>query len=204
MHYTAMDSAQAAMDRLCDPQYEVSAHYLIAEDGACYEMVDPKMRAWHAGVGSWRGLDDINSRSIGIELANDGSSPFAALLMTALEGLLRQILEQFDLPPKAVIGHSDMAPGRKCDPGRRFDWRRLALQGLAVWPNVTATTPTDADRFCESLVNFGYPDLGADVLLDAFRQRFRPHETGPLDDWDMAAAADLSARFGVDRDPNTA
>ena len=91
-------------------------------------------RAWHAGAGAWRGRDDVNSRSIGIELANPGDRPFPDPQMVALERLLRGIMARWDIPAPGVIAHSDMAPSRKGDPGRRFDWRRLALQGLSVWP----------------------------------------------------------------------
>ena len=114
----------------------MSAHYVIARDGTVSQLVDEELRAWHAGAGGWGGCDDINSRSSGIELDNDGFSPFAAPLMAALEGLLLGILLRWDIVPAGVIGHSDMAPGRKIDPGTRFDWQRLARQELAVWPIV--------------------------------------------------------------------
>ena len=134
LHYTAMAIAQAALDRLCDPEAEVSAHYLIAADGTLCSLVAEEKRAWHAGAGAWGGIADVNSRSIGIELDNDGASPFPAPLMTTLEALLAGILDRWRIGPAGVIAHSDMAPGRKSDPGPRFDWQRLARGGLAVWP----------------------------------------------------------------------
>ncbi len=193
LHYTAMASCAEALERLCDPTAEVSAHYLIDTDGTVLSLVAEEARAWHAGAGEWAGRGDVNSRSIGVELANPGDQPFAAPQMLALEGLLRGIVARWALPPQAVIGHSDMAPDRKADPGPRFDWRRLALAGLSVWPE--AGTPGD---FAADLRAFGYPDLPPETLLAAFRLRFRPWATGPLDDTDRALAADLARRFPVD------
>ncbi|KPA21752.1 N-acetylmuramoyl-L-alanine amidase AmiD precursor [Shimia sp. SK013] len=141
VHYTAMDTAEAALDRLCDPAPEVSAHYLICDKGRIFQLVAEDMRAWHAGAGSWQGKRDINSRSIGIELDNRGTHPFSEPQMSALEALLPAIMTRWAIAPTGVIGHSDMAPGRKFDPGPRFDWQRLALQGLATWPRVIDPTP---------------------------------------------------------------
>ncbi|MDZ4089183.1 MAG: N-acetylmuramoyl-L-alanine amidase [Tabrizicola sp.] len=195
LHYTAMPSCAAALDRLCDPAAEVSAHYLIDGDGTVLSLVEEAARAWHAGAGEWSGADDVNSRSIGIELANTGRDPFAEPQMTALERLLAGILDRHALPPKAVIGHSDMAPDRKGDPGPRFDWRRLALQGLSVWPELAEPGDFRAD-----LRAFGYPDTAPETLLSAFRLRFRPWACGPVDDTDRALAAGLR-RFAVDGTP---
>jgi N-acetylmuramoyl-L-alanine amidase len=193
LHYTAMQGCAAALERLCDPVAEVSAHYLIDTDGRILSLVDERARAWHAGAGMWAGRGDVNSRSIGIELVNLGNEPFAAAQMTALEGLLTAVLARWALPPAAVIGHSDMAPGRKVDPGPRFDWRRLALRGLSVWPD--RAEPGD---FAADARRFGYPDVPPEALLAAFRLRFRPWATGPLDATDAALAADLARRFAVD------
>ena len=132
IHYTAMQSAVAALERLCDPGPEVSAHYLIAADGTLYQLVDEAERAWHAGAGEWCGRGDVNSRSIGIEIDNDGCAPFTAAAMETLETLLGEVLARHGLGPEAVIGHEHMAPGRKVDPGPKFDWARLARAGLAV------------------------------------------------------------------------
>lgn len=195
LHYTAMDSAEAALERLCDPVAEVSAHYLIGEDGALCTLVAEEKRAWHAGAGAWRGCRDVNSASIGIELVNDGASPFAEVQMAALEQLLDDILTRHGLGPQAVIGHSDMAPARKGDPGHCFDWRRLARGGRSVWPQ-----SAEPGGFFEDAVRFGYPaDAGEDAVLAAFRLRFRPGASGPVSPADAALAADLAARFGVDR-----
>ena len=190
-----MASCDAARDLLCDPAAEVSAHYLISEAGEVLALVPEDMRAWHAGAGSWHRLDDINSRSIGIELANDGTQPFAAAQMRALEALLVGVMARWAIGPEGVIAHSDMAPARKCDPGARFDWRRLALGGLSVWPQGAKPRPTS--DFTEDSRRFGYPDMGEDLVLAAFRLRFRPWAKGPLDEMDAGMMADLADRFGL-------
>jgi N-acetylmuramoyl-L-alanine amidase len=201
IHYTAMQSTVVALDRLTDPAAEVSAHYLIAEDGTVIALVPEELRAWHAGAGAWGGVIDVNSRSIGIELANPGTAPFAAPQMDALETLLDGILTRWSITPERVIGHSDMAPLRKADPGPRFDWRRLALSGLSVWPDPIATEPDAAyPAFLTSLGRFGYDtSLPVDIALRAFRLRFRPWATGSLDPLDLALAQDLARRFPVDQ-----
>ncbi|UWR83168.1 N-acetylmuramoyl-L-alanine amidase [Phaeobacter inhibens] len=194
LHYTAMDSAEAALERLCDPQYEVSAHYLIGADGTLWQMVREADRAWHAGAGEWCGQEDINSRSIGIELDNRGDHPFSAPQMTRLETLLSAILQRWAISPTGVIGHSCMAPGRKSDPGPRFDWARLARQGLAApVPEVTGAEPAIAQEPCAGMDHFralararGFTaDVDGATLLQAVRLRFRPWQRGPLSDADV-------------------
>jgi N-acetylmuramoyl-L-alanine amidase len=197
LHYTAMESCQAALNRLCDPAAEVSAHYLISEVGEVLALVPEHLRAWHAGAGEWGGVDDINSRSIGIELANGGRHPFAASQMQALEVLLRDVMGRWAIAPERVIGHSDMAPGRKIDPGPRFDWRRLALAELSVWPE--AVTPAKPRDFIRDARRFGYSDAGDELVLAAFRRRFRPWAKGPVDAVDAGLAADLADRYGAAR-----
>lgn len=194
LHYTAMSTAEAACARLCDPACEVSAHYVIAGDGRLWQLVAEADRAWHAGAGCWGGERDVNSHSIGIELCNRGDHPFAAPQMAVLEDLLRGIMTRWRIAPERVVGHSDTALGRKIDPGPRFDWRRLARRGLAVWPERAA--PGD---FLEDCVAFGYDAATVDeaVVLNAFRMRFRPWATGPLDDMDRGLAADLARRWPV-------
>lgn len=198
IHYTAMPTCAAARDRLCDPAAEVSAHYLISEAGAVEALVPEAARAWHAGAGAWGAVSDVNSRSIGIELANPGDAPFPEPQMAALERLLAGIMARWSIPPERVIGHSDMAPGRKCDPGPRFDWRRLARAGLSVWPGAGGDP---AAPLCRSFHAIGYPEAGPDTLLAAFRLRFRPWAAGPETAEDRALADDLARRFPVDGGP---
>ncbi len=188
IHYTGMSTCAEARTRLCDPAAEVSAHWLISEGGAAEALVPEDRRAWHAGAGEWAGLGDVNSRSIGIEMANPGDRPFAQAQMAALEVLLARIKDRWGIGPLGVIGHSDMAPLRKGDPGRRFDWRRLALQGLSVWPD-----PGEPGDFHTDLLAFGYPAAPEAALLAAFRLRFRPWANGALTEADRALAAGLRA-----------
>lgn len=195
IHYTAMVDAPGALRALCDPARSVSAHYLIAADGEVFSLVPEALRAWHAGAGRWGAVDDVNSRSIGIELANDGFSPFAAAQMDALEALLVGIRARWGIRPERVIGHSDMAPGRKIDPGGRFDWRRLARAGLAVWPQAGAL----GGAFVPLMHRFGYTASDdPELLLATLRLRFRPWAAGPMEAVDLAIIADLAARFPVD------
>lgn len=197
LHYTAMPTPEAALERLCAPVFEVSAHYLIAEDGRVFSLVDEAARAWHAGAGAWGAVTDVNSASIGIELANPGNAPFAAPLMASLEGLLAGIMTRHSIRPERVIAHSDCAPGRKIDPGPRFDWRRLARSGLSVWPE-----PAEAEGdFADLLRRIGYTAPAApEALLAAFRLRFRPGAEGSLAPEDVALAADLARRWPAQLD----
>lgn len=203
LHYTAMQSAEAALARLCDSQAEVSAHYLICEKGRIWQMVDEGQRAWHAGAGRWGDVNDVNSRSIGIELANRGNHPFPEPQMMVLETLMTGIMARWHIPPERVIGHSDMAPGRKQDPGARFDWLRLARAGLSVWP--TEVEAAETDDFGRDAAAFGYPvgDVAPEVLLAAFRLRFRPGTEGPEDARDRALIAGLAGRWPVARETGT-
>ncbi|WP_424978442.1 N-acetylmuramoyl-L-alanine amidase [Leisingera sp. S232] len=188
LHYTAMESAQAALERLCDPAAEVSAHYLIGAEGTVWQMVAEDSRAWHAGAGEWKGQADINSRSIGIELDNRGCHPFGAAQMAALEVLMRGIMQRWNIPAAGVIGHSCMAPGRKSDPGPHFDWGRLARQNLALGTG-HGSVPQDvsADGFRKAASSAGFTAPVDDAtLLSAVRLRFRPWASGPLEPADFS------------------
>jgi N-acetylmuramoyl-L-alanine amidase len=203
LHYTAMPTAEAALDRLSDPASEVSSHYLIAEDGRTWRLVPEEARAWHAGAGSWRGTDDLNSRSIGIELANLGPAgglpPFPEPQMAALEALLDEVRARWSIPPAGVIAHSDLAPGRKADPGPKFDWRRLGLGGRAVWAEGSGSEDAGWDAFRVSAAAAGYaaPDGDWGAVLAAFRLRFRPAARGR--EPDGADLAVLRALAGTPR-----
>ncbi len=138
LHYTGMATAEAALARLVDPAAKVSAHYLIDEAGAVSRLVPEARRAWHAGVAAWAGAHDVNGRSIGIELVNPGHEfgyrPFPEAQMTALIALAAEIMARHRIPSHRVLGHSDVAPGRKQDPGELFDWQGLAAAGIGLWP----------------------------------------------------------------------
>lgn len=196
LHYTAMQSARAALDRLCDPAFEVSAHYLIGRDGRLWHLVDEARRAWHAGPGSWQGRNDINSRSIGIELDNTGRHPFPEPQMRVLENLLAEIRRRWQIPAGQVIGHSDMAPGRKIDPGARFDWRRLDRTGLTAPPRAPRPGDADLTAFRSLAEAAGYPsDIPDAVLLNAVRLRLRPGATGPVSLADVQALCPAASFF---------
>ena len=200
LHYTGMATCAEALIRLCDPLAEVSCHYLISETGETLRLVPEELRAWHAGAGRWGAVTDVNSRSIGIELANTGFHPYPAPQMAALETLLADILHRHVIPPERVIAHSDMAPARKRDPGPRFDWCRLARAGLSVWPVPSSHEPAAPALLADSLTTIGYDcALPEATRLAAFRLRFRPWAQGPSDATDAAFADDLARRFPVDR-----
>ena len=193
LHYTALPDLAIARAWLCDPAREVSAHWLLAEDGTAEALVEESHRAWHAGAGGWRGLTDVNSASIGIEMQNPGNRPYPDRQMAGLERLLTAIMHRWSIPPENVIAHSDLAPTRKRDPGPRFDWRRLALQGLSIWPDLPGdpTAPLEP-----SLTAIGYPEAPLEARLAAFRLRFRPFAQGPEAPEDRAVADAVAGRMG--------
>jgi N-acetylmuramoyl-L-alanine amidase len=184
IHYTGMRDAESALRRLSDPEAQVSSHYLIDEAGLAYRLVDEGRRAWHAGVSYWAGESDINGISIGIELANPGHDfgyePFPEPQMAALIALGRGILARHPITPARVLGHSDVAPARKIDPGELFDWRRLAAAGIGQWPK-PAAGPDDLASVQGALARFGYEvtatgnsDEATRLALAAFQRHFRP------------------------------
>lgn len=193
-----MASHELALERLCDPEQEVSAHYLIDQHGMTFQLVAEAQRAWHAGLGAWGGCDDVNSASIGIELCNAGDHEFPAVQMQALISLLREVMQRWGISADKVIGHSDMSPARKQDPGRFFDWRALETEGVAVF---RGQSHPQLLPFWQSALHFGYvlPEImGAkEVVLEAFRQRFRPQASGPFDDEDIRILSDLAQSYPV-------
>lgn len=186
LHYTGMRSAEAAIERLCDPAAKVSAHYLIDEDGTVLKLVDEAHRAWHAGVSFWRGHRDINARSIGIELVNPGHEfgyrTFPDAQMAALTSLARAIVGRYPIPARNVLGHSDVAPDRKTDPGELFDWQGLAAAGVGLWPR-----PADpgARSVEEMLTAYGY-DPSAQHVVAAFQRHFRSSRVDGVADRETA------------------
>ncbi len=199
VHYTGMASVGAALDRLCDAGARVSAHYLIDEDGTIHHLVADSMRAWHAGESSWRGERDVNGRSIGIELVNPGHQfgyrPFAEAQMAALEDLAARILARHPIPPRNVVGHSDVAPGRRRDPGELFDWARLARAGIGLWPGPAA--PREVDEAAARLAEFGYAVGDPSAALSAFQRHFRPARIDGAWDGETAAILEVLLRLAA-------
>lgn len=190
MHYTGMPTAAAAMERLCDPTAAVSAHYLIDEAGQLFNFVAEEDRAWHAGVSSWRGNRNINDRSIGIELVNPGHEfgyrAFPDVQMATLIQLSQNILSRHPIPPCNVVGHSDIAPSRKQDPGELFNWAKLADHGIGNWPTqylVNDHSLADRKNFKANLKEYGYDITDLAAATTAFQSHFRPALCrGNLDD----------------------
>ena len=181
LHYTGMESADAALDRLCDPAARVSAHYVVDEDGAIWQLVPENRRAFHAGVSCWQGERDLNSVSIGIEVVNPGHEwgyrSFPEAQMAALEQLCRGVLSRHPIPADRVVGHSDIAPERKTDPGELFDWPRLARAGVGLWPEPGVPShnkPFDGRQALADLAAIGYCSAAAASAIAAFQRRFRP------------------------------
>lgn len=180
LHYTGMQDAQGAIDRLRDPAAKVSAHYLVAEDGTILRMVAEDKRAWHAGKARWRGIEDVNSASIGIEIVNPGHEfgypPFPEQQIDALLPLVAEIKERHGITRGNIVGHSDVAPTRKQDPGELFPWNRLARLRLALpRPTRNLMDPmwTDAG-FLIALERFGYDVSDKLAAVVAFQRRYRP------------------------------
>lgn len=180
LHYTGMQSGDEALARLCDEAAEVSAHYMIDEDGTVTALVPEDKRAWHAGRSYWRGITDVNSASVGIELVNPGHEfgyrPFPRAQMDALLPLLAEIVKRHDIPRANVVGHSDVAPARKEDPGELFDWDLLAKHRLALpKPPVELGDPFENDgAFFLALERYGYDVSDGPAAVRAFQRRWRP------------------------------
>ncbi len=209
LHYTNMTSAEAALQRLCDPQVEASAHYLVREDGHVWQLVAEHRRAWQAGLSCWRGVRDINSRSIGIEIAHPGHAwgyrPFPAVQMAAVLALSQGIVARHGIPARNVVAHSDIAPNRKEDPGELFPWADFAAAGVGLWPQPCKPLPvpslTDRQR---ALACYGYAvaptgshDLATRNAVLAFQRHFRPERLDGVFDGNCAARlADLLRQCG--------
>jgi N-acetylmuramoyl-L-alanine amidase len=178
LHYTGMQSGAAAIDWLANPDSGVSAHYVVAEDGTMVRMVDEAKRAWHAGRSWWRGVSDVNSASIGIEIVNPGHAfgyvPFPAAQMDAVQALVADIAARHAIAPGNVVGHSDIAPTRKQDPGELFDWPRLARAGLAAAPDPSVDPDWSDPDFLAALARYGYDIAAPTDAVIAFQRRHRP------------------------------
>ena len=178
LHYTGMQSGPEALERLRDPAAKVSAHYLVEEDGTVFRMVPEARRAWHAGISHWRGRAGLNSTSIGIEVVNPGHAwglrSFPALQMAAVCDLSLAIISRHAIRARDVVGHSDIAPDRKHDPGEMFDWEGLAANGVGIWPGAHA--PRASGDVLGLLGAIGFRrDLPLPTLLTAFQRHWRPN-----------------------------
>ncbi len=197
LHYTGMRSGRAALERLCDPAAKVSSHYLIEEDGTIHALVPEPRRAWHAGISFWRGASALNDRSIGIEIVNPGHEwgyvPFPPRQIDRLIGLCRDIIARHEVPPRNVVGHSDIAPDRKQDPGELFPWPHLAAAGIGLWSDATA----DGADILAELAAIGYDtSLPPAIVVAAFQRRFRPARVdGVADAQTRGRAAAIRALF---------
>ncbi len=195
LHYTGMKDGRSAVNWLCDPVSQVSSHYVVMEDGAILQLVPEERRAWHAGRSSWNGVKDLNSASIGIEIVNGGHDfglpVYPDCQIGAVIDLCRDIIGRLGLRPERILAHSDIAPGRKRDPGERFPWERLAAAGVGNWvraPGPVAGDPLAAGRtgsrvsaFQTALGDYGYGiaatgiyDPQTEVVCQAFQRHFRP------------------------------
>jgi N-acetylmuramoyl-L-alanine amidase len=176
IHYTSSDSAAHALRTLTNPVTEVSAHYLIVRDGSIVQLVDERMRAWHAGESRWGPTVDVNSASIGIELDNNGFEPYPPAQIDALLRLLADLRERHHVPTANFLGHSDVAPARKVDPGPLFPWRTLAEHGFGLWCEPPwPPAPSGFDPLL-GLRAIGYDTRQPEAAITAFRTRYRPQE----------------------------
>lgn len=219
LHYTGMADGASAIRRLCDPAAEVSSHYVIEEDGAVVQLVPEVLRAWHAGRGAWAGEADLNSASIGIEIVNGGHDfglpDFPERQVDAAIALCRDIVLRHGIARHRVLGHSDIAPARKRDPGELFPWGRLAAAGIGLWvtpsEDPSPATALDADvvrAVQRDLVRLGYGiaatglhDDASRLAVAAFQRRYRPARIdGAIDPGTADTLVRLTAlRFGEDR-----
>jgi len=197
LHYTGMQSAEAAIERLCDPEARVSAHYVVEEDGTVWRLVPEERRAFHAGVSCWQGEPDLNWVSIGVEIVNPGHEwgyrQFPEPQLAVVEQLCRDLVARYRIPATRIVGHSDIAPDRKSDPGELFDWPRLARAGVGLWPEPSPETARRRGRAVgvieragalSDLARIGYcVTRGTEtVALAAFQRRFRPQRWDGLFD----------------------
>ncbi|GAA4008563.1 N-acetylmuramoyl-L-alanine amidase [Sphingomonas humi] len=193
LHYTGMPTCEGALDRLCSPEAKVSCHYLIDEDGTLYSLVPEERRAWHAGKSYWRGIRDVNSASVGIEIVNPGHEfgyrPFPDEQIATLIPLVTHIKDRHGIGRGNVVGHSDIAPTRKEDPGELFPWDALAKRRLALpSPTRNLIDPYWSDAaFLLALERFGYDVSDSWKAVIAFQRRFRPDRVDGIIDGECRA-----------------
>jgi N-acetylmuramoyl-L-alanine amidase len=216
LHYTDMRSTDEAVARLCDAEAKVSAHYVVSEKGDVIALVDEKERAWHAGEAFWRGMSNINARSIGIEMANPGHTNgyvhFPEAQMQSVIALCKEIMVRHEIPARNIVGHSDVAFLRKMDPGELFNWSRLARAGVGLFPfhakpmvgseQVRGDNGKKVIRLQTALSNWGYGlkldgDYGVktEQCVIAFQRHYRPDNIDGA--WDDECAGLLAALHGM-------
>lgn len=193
LHYTGMETGQAAIQRLCDSNAKVSAHYVVEEDGSVLSLVEEEKRAWHAGVSEWKGVTNINSASIGIEIVNGGHDfglpDFPDVQINAVIALSKAVMERWNITPQNVLGHSDIAPARKQDPGEKFPWSGLAAAGIGLWP----TKLTEDSRV---LFEAGARGRGVSIAQRGLAHiGYGAHVTGVLDEETRLILAALQRRY---------
>lgn len=179
LHHTSDDALDQALLTLTDPLRSVSAHYLVGRDGRIVQLVDERARAWHAGESKWGANTDLNSASLGIELDNNGREPFPDAQITALLRLLADIKERYRIPAANVLGHADVAPGRKVDPSGYFPWRTLAAQGYGLWCDPPYPEPPPAFDAALELRALGYDTEDVAAAVRAFKLHFLPGDAAP-------------------------
>ncbi|MCA8901351.1 MAG: N-acetylmuramoyl-L-alanine amidase [Hyphomonas sp.] len=204
LHYTGMETGEAALARMCDPEAKVSAHYMVWEDGRITQLVEESRRAWHAGVATWQGEEDLNSRSIGIEIVNGGHDvplaegslpPYPDAQIDAVIELCHAIVARHEIPQARIVAHSDIAPARKVDPGEHFPWARLSEAGIGLYPEADedaagpSLLPGDTGEAVEALqsalaaIGYGLTingdfDEATGQAIAAFQRRFLPTRLG--------------------------
>jgi N-acetylmuramoyl-L-alanine amidase len=213
LHYTGMKDGPSALERMRDPASKVSAHYMVEEDGTVFSLVDEGKRAWQAGRSWWQGQEDLNSRSIGIEIVNGGHEyglpPFPDLQIDVVTELCKGILSRWPIPQSRIVAHSDIAPDRKEDPGERFPWKRLADSGIGLWPAekppvepwmmhgaASGDRGITVDGLREALATIGYRvertgefDDALAAVVRAFQRRWRPARVSGQGDVETVALA---------------
>jgi len=221
LHYTGMKDGPSALERMRDPASKVSAHYMVEEDGTVFSLVAEEKRAWQAGRSWWQGHEDLNSRSIGIEIVNGGHEyglpPFPDLQIDVVIELCKGILSRWPIPQTRIVAHSDIAPDRKEDPGESFPWKRLAESGIGLWPAEKApvepwmmhgAAPGDlgitVDGLRGALATIGYKveragefDDALAAVVRAFQRRWRPARVSGQGDVETVALAHAVAALSL-------
>ena len=196
IHHTAQDSVQQTIQTFILDRTQVGAHYIIGRDGHLVQMLNDGLRAWHAGAGKWGNITDMNSCSIGIELDNNGSEPFAEEQIKTLLLLLQKLKTEYKIPAANFIAHSDYAPGRKTDPSTKFPWERLAKKGFGIWYDLPDAIPSQNFDVEAALRRIGYDTGNLQAAMVPFKRHFIQSDVSPtLTDWDKCVLHNVSRKF---------